>query len=614
MTSALRQISRLSRLLVLVSVLTLVLTGTADAATRSERQVAARSLTVVGYSSERALRIAVAESGARVVRRIRALHVAVLRAPPAALQVLSELHGIRYSERPVLRHELLDPGIAPAPVMGGAYEWQYAAAREDLVPSSIARAAAAITVAVIDTGADVSAPDLAAKAPTTWSVWGNSSDVTDYYGHGTFVSSLAVGSSTNAEGVAGFGGDAKLLAVQAAAPDGTISDVDESAAIVYAVDHGAKIINMSFGGASSSAAEQSAIAYAAAHGVLMVAAAGNSGQSGNAPSYPAALLQPVGSYGQGGSGLAVAASNLSGARASFSNYGSNISLAAPGENVFGALSSSADPTTWPRQSLPGSTAGIYGYGSGTSFSSPEVAGAAALVWAANPVLRASDVAAILKQTASGHGTWNQDTGYGILDVAGAVARAQGVEVAVPVANLAGSHSGLRVSLSWSSPGAVSYRLSVNRDGGATQTLLGATTATNVAYELEPGHSYSFTVTATNAYGFTVTSTPYVVSLPYSTVKLDLRASSQVGSKQATVRLWGVFNPVNKRVARGGRKLLLESFDGHSWHRFSGASTSRTGVAIWTLTLRRGSYRIRARYTGSDNLAPATSPAVTVRIQ
>jgi subtilisin family serine protease len=174
-------------------------------------------------------------------------------------------------------------------------------------------AASAITIAVIDTGADVSAPDLAAKAPTTWSVRDNSSDVTDYYGHGTFVSSLAAGSTTNGEGVAGFGGDAKLLAVQASAPDGTFTDIDESAAIVYAVDHGAKIINMSFGGPMSSPAEQSAIAYAAAHGVLLVAAAGNSGQSGNQPSYPAALLQPLGSNGVGGIGLAVAASSLSGA-------------------------------------------------------------------------------------------------------------------------------------------------------------------------------------------------------------------------------------------------------------------------------------------------------------
>ena len=229
---------------------------------------------------------------------------------------------------------------------------------------------------IIDTGADVTAPYLAAKAPTTWSVLDGSTDVTDYQGHGTFVSSLAAGSGTNGDGIAGFGGDAKLLVVQAADGSGVFTDVDEAAGIVYAVDHGAKVINMSFGGPSSSPTEQAAINYAVSHGALLVAAAGNSGLSGNAPSYPAALLQPLGSNGQGGVGLAVSATSLSGARATFSNYGSYISLAAPGENVFGAVSSDSDPSEWPRQSLPGSALGVYGYSSGTSFSSPEVAGAA----------------------------------------------------------------------------------------------------------------------------------------------------------------------------------------------------------------------------------------------
>jgi subtilisin family serine protease len=612
MTPVFHKLPRLAAFAALSCALTL--TGTATASFRSERQHTAAGVTIVGYSSERALRRAVAQSGARVVRRIRALHVAEITSPPAALELLNGLPGIRYRGRPVPRHELVDPGIAPEPVLGGAYEWQYAAAGESLVPATIRQAASAVTIAVIDTGADVSAPDLAAKAPMTWSVRTNSTDVTDYQGHGTFVSSLAAGSGTNGEGIAGFGGEAKLLVVQAAAVDGTFSDIDESAAIVYAVDHGAKIINMSFGGTASSPTEQSAIAYAAAHGVMLVAAAGNSGQSGNPPNYPAALLQPIGSNGQGGIGLAVAASNLSGTRAAFSNYGSYISLAAPGENVFGALSAASDPSAWPRQTLPGSVAGIYGFGSGTSFSSPEVAGAAALVWGANPALKATDVAEILKESASGHGNWNQDTGYGNLDVASAVARAEGVSIAAPTVTLAGSRSGMRVSLSWSSPGAISYRLSVSRDGGSAQTLLGATTATSAAYDLEPGHTYSFVVTAADAYGSTVASTPYAVSLAYAAVKLDLRVSSPIVRAQRTFHFWGNFIPASKSVERGGRKLILESFDGHAWRRFSGTSTSRTGLATWTLRLRQGSYRIRAHYAGAGDLASATSRTVTIRVR
>ena len=84
---------------------------------------------------------------------------------------------------------------------------------------------------------------------------------------------------------------------------------------------------------------------------------------------------------------------------------------------------------WPRSRLPGSHAGHYGWSSGTSFSTPQVAGAAALVWAANPALTADQVASILKSTASGQGRWNSRLGFGVIDVAAAVAAARGQQVA-----------------------------------------------------------------------------------------------------------------------------------------------------------------------------------------
>jgi subtilisin family serine protease len=313
------------------------------------------------------------------------------------------------------------------------WEWQYHAIHEDAVPAEVMRAAASVQIAVIDTGADLTAPDIAAKSPQTYNTRTGNGDVRDVNGHGTFVASLAAGSVTNDEGIAGSGGDAQLLIVKATSSGGTFTDVDEAAGITYAVDHGAKIINLSIGGPTTSTTERRAIQYAVQHGVLVVAAVGNEYAAGNPVEYPAALLQPAGSNGAGGAGLAVAASTVGGVRASFSNTGSWVSLAAPGEGVFGAVSSLASPTSFPRSVLPDAQSGLYGYGSGTSFATPQVSGAAALVWAANPALTAAQVAEILKETASGAGRWTPSLGYGVIDVAAAVARAQtGVPPALPV--------------------------------------------------------------------------------------------------------------------------------------------------------------------------------------
>src|SRR4029453_13895483 len=99
---------------------------------------------------------------------------------------------------------------------------------------------------------------------------------------------------------------------------------------------------------------------------------------------PAALLQPVGSNGNGGTGLSVGASTADGSRAFFSNTGSHLSLVAPGERVFGAVSSTASPAAYTTVTLPGSATGLYGVGSGTSFSAPEGAGAGGPLLAAPP--------------------------------------------------------------------------------------------------------------------------------------------------------------------------------------------------------------------------------------
>ena len=405
---------------------TFVITGAAmPGSNRSASVARPTGSTVVSYTSEAAFRQALQRHPARVVRRIPALGVAELRPAGDAATFALEIDrepGITWVERTATRRSRAEPSLAasPQPVL----QWQYAATHSDLVPEAVTHATAGITIAVIDTGADLAAPDLAAKAPLSYNVRAQGAAVSDPNGHGTFVASLAAGSSSNGDGIVGSSGDARLMVIEAADRHGSFTDVDEAAAIVYAVDHGARIINLSLGGPTTSSTERRAVDYAVSKGALLVAAIGNSHRGGNPVEYPAALLQPVGSRGVGGRGLSVGASTKSGARASFSNTGTHISLAAPGDAVFGAVSASSSESRYPRVSLPGSAAGLYGYASGTSFATPQVAGAAALVWAANPRLRARDVAAILKRTASGGGKWSPQLGYGVLDVAAAVAQAQ----------------------------------------------------------------------------------------------------------------------------------------------------------------------------------------------
>jgi hypothetical protein len=240
------------------------------------------------------------------------------------------------------------------------------------IGAALAAVAFQPTIAVIDTGADVRVPEIAAARPLTYDIRTRTRDVRDANGHGTDVTRI----------VARESGGAKLIVIRAGSSSGAFSDANEAAAIRYAVDHGARIVNLSLGGPRTSTAERSAIRYAIGKGALVVAAAGDDYAA--RPEYPAALL--------GSNGLAVAAVTGTGTRAAFSNTGPWVSIAALGER-------------------------------GTSFAAPLVSAAAARVWRANPRLSARQVVSLLQQTANGDGTRNDEVGYGIVDAAAAVSRA-----------------------------------------------------------------------------------------------------------------------------------------------------------------------------------------------
>src|ERR1700686_4275729 len=175
----------------------LILCLSASSALSSSSRVSTRVLTA---RSPEALRTLLARTNLRVVRRLPALD---------AVEVVGTVGSRTVARYPFSQPQSTEPAVRDMYWVGVPYEWQYTTVRVDQVPDSVLRAAANVKIAGIDTGVDLRQPDIAAKAPQVYSVIHRSPDVRDYYGHGTFVASLAAGSITNGEGIAGFGGDAK---------------------------------------------------------------------------------------------------------------------------------------------------------------------------------------------------------------------------------------------------------------------------------------------------------------------------------------------------------------------------------------------------------------------
>jgi len=261
----------------------------------------------------------------------------------------------------------------------------------------------AVRVAVIDSGVDLTHPELRGRIAASWSFVDG--PVADTDGHGTFVAGEIAALSDNGVGIAGLAPPARLLVAKVVRDDGTIPDRAEAAAIRWAVRSGARVINLSFGSTRDpsdrsrdgfSASERSAIQFAVRNGVLVVAAAGNGNDAPTRPwpyaSYPAAFPHVLG----------VAAFGRSGAVPTFSNRDDQyVDLAAPGMDIFSLLPRSVT-NKFPLCDEQGySSCGPkeYRHADGTSFSSPQVAAAAALLFAALPSLRPDQVGELLKVSA-----------------------------------------------------------------------------------------------------------------------------------------------------------------------------------------------------------------------
>jgi thermitase len=223
----------------------------------------------------------------------------------------------------------------------------------------ITKSNANIKIAILDTGIDQDHEDLKNKVVINYKCADSSPTVDDLYGHGTHVAGIAAAATNNGIGVAGLGYNASLMNVKVLDDGGSGYYSWIANCITWAADNGAKVINMSLGGPSKSKTLENAINYAWKKGVVLVGAAGNSGNS--SPTYPGYYTNVI----------AVAATDKNDQKASWSSYGRWVDVAAPGVDIY---------STFPNHSYTLNKGSGYGYGSGTSMATPHVAGLAALVW------------------------------------------------------------------------------------------------------------------------------------------------------------------------------------------------------------------------------------------
>lgn len=295
-----------------------------------------------------------------------------------------------------------------------------------------------VTVAIIDTGIDLSHPDLAdvSLSPYSKNCLGNGLHADafdrDQIGHGSFVTSQIAAVTDNGAGIASVAPSAEIMVLRcvskntsdkyaySAAYDsgsGTVSTV--SGAIRYAVDHGADIINISLGMTGSSTTLAEAVTYAVEKGAIVVSAVGNAGNS--TPYYPAGFpdVIGVGSVSRSGDGYA---------RSWFSQYNDTVDIVAPGGTVLG-IHVYPSGGKWYTD-----VDATYRTDSGTSYACPLVAGIVAIAKQIDPTLDGDGVLALLAHTVQNLGDEGKDTayGYGLVDVSALLTAMETVLTVIPV--------------------------------------------------------------------------------------------------------------------------------------------------------------------------------------
>lgn len=290
---------------------------------------------------------------------------------------------------------MTNEAIEPNDKLFAKYQWNLPAI-ETIPGWDVNRGSEDVLVAVVDTGVDLNHPDLKGRTVAGMNIVNKGAQPLDDVGHGTHVAGVISALVNNDEGVAGISWYNKIMPVKVLDESGAGSTYAVAQGIIWAADHGAKVINMSLGNYADSQFLHDAIKYAYDKDIVLIAASGN--DNTERPGYPAAYPEV----------FAVAATDSNKQKASFSNYGDYIDVAAPGVNI---------ASTYPDNH--------YAALSGTSMASPHVTALAALIRSANPLLKNTEVMEIMRKTAIDLGDSGKDKyfGYGQIDIVGALSQA-----------------------------------------------------------------------------------------------------------------------------------------------------------------------------------------------
>jgi subtilisin family serine protease len=509
-----------------------------------------------------ALQAILAVHGAKKVDEIAQLRVHVLSVPAAnqakVLDALKHNPNIEFAEPDYLAQTSATTANDPYYLSG--YEWHLGKIQ---APDawSITTGSASTIVAVVDSGVAPNQPDLAGKLLNGYNFYAGTTNWADDNGHGTAVAGSAAAQGNNGLGVAGVAWNVMILPVKVADSTGYATYSNMAKGLTFAADQGARVINISMAGTSSSSTLQSAVTYAWNHNCLIFAAAGNDATS--SLHYPAACNYAT----------AVSATQSDDSLASFSDFGNYIALSAPGVGIW----------TTNRD-------GTYGSWSGTSFSAPITAGIAALVLSFNPQLSNAAVLDLLKHNADDLGTAGYDPyfGYGRVNAYRTLLAAGAIP---PVTDTTAPSASINNPTGGTLAGSVTIAVSTSDNVGVTKVELyldnalaatssaipasftwDTTTASNSTHTLKAlaydaagnvGASSVVTVTVQNAAADTLSPVVAITSPGNNTVvsktlKVAVNGSDNIGVVREELYLDGAI------VARSTTALSTFSLNASKW--------------------------------------------------